>query len=141
MYNLHPLLSAFPPVLLSLSVISEIVFLFKRNEQIRLFANQLFVLCCLVTPLTYISGNYFADQASKTFEVSEAAIVHHYDMAKLFLFSIILNGLVFYATRNTKHYIYHLLFLSLNFMLLAYVGFLGGELVFSHGAGVSATIN
>jgi len=146
MWNPHPPLSGFPFVLVVLLALSELCAVFGTNGDTRR-KNSAFLLICaaIFIPLTYYSGYFGADFASNTFVVPEDAMLEHQLWAKAALFLFLGSALVFALTRAVDQnnpglrqklsLVYRLLLIIL-LAVLARASFLGGELVFSHGAGL-----
>ncbi len=147
MFNPHPPLSSFPFVLLVLLLIVEIVALIgKRRELCDTVARFLLLVVCIALPLTYFSGYFGADFANRQFVVPDEAILKHQLWAKLSLLSGLLPVLIFFLSQHAAaerpalaaklRWAYRLL-IAVLCLFLARTSFLGGELVFTHGAGVS----
>ena len=146
MVNPHPPLSSFPFVLIVLLLIIELLSLNSADADRWNGVTRFLVFAlCAALPLTYFSGYFGADFAHRQFEVPDEAILKHQLWAKLSLLSGAVPVLLFFladcsrserpglARRLRAVFRLSLLVLAL---FLARVSFLGGELVFSHGAGV-----
>ena len=144
MINFHPPLSSFPAVTLVLAVASELIAFFKRHNKLasnsyRVMAQRLIFIGCCFTCVTYLSGYFGEDQASQTFEVPTNIIATHQAWAKAILVSLI-PLIIFTILRNMSaklavNVLYYF-FLTLSLGLTIYTSYLGGTLVFKHGAGV-----
>ena len=144
MFNLHPPLSSFPFVILTLVVIFEAINHVYRWKLSKDIANTLLIALCIFAPLTYLSGYYNIDKASASFEVSEDLIAAHQAVAKFFLISLVPCVLLAFlekaATRGKHFYlIAYYFFLLISYGLVIFTSFRGGELVFCYGAGVNLT--
>ena len=134
-------------MLLSLIVGSELLALFsKHRERLRAFAVALLSVLTFAAPLTYYSGFWGVDFANQSFNVSNEVIAKHQMFARFFLIVLgvcvlfrLLESRALYGKRLIKGL--YLLFLLGSIILVAYTSWLGGELVFAHGAGVRAPEN
>ena len=146
MLNPHPPLSGFPIVLVCTLALLEAIRARSKNpaDWQRTLS---FVVLLLMTfvPLTYFSGYFGADYAHSQFTVPDEAILQHQLWAKCALFISIgmtlIYVLAFVAEKEKPHVAKLLLrvyriFLICLLAVLIRTGFLGGNLVFSHGAGV-----
>lgn len=147
MLNPHPPLAAFPAVLLTLAVGAEAMSYLLLREQLRRFAKGVLCALALCTPLTYISGYWGVDHAQGSFKVPEQAITQHQASAKLFLLTVVplcivalLQNLVVEGVgAERKQRVIRGFYLALLLLCCACgftTSYLGGSLVFSHGAGV-----
>lgn len=143
--SLHPILTAFPGVLIILACFFE----FFCPKRFKTLQNDLvlFLLGVLtvMAVLTFLSGLAAADFASKTFSVPDEPLATHYTWARAATFlTPVIFGLKYVATKS--HYKSGLFRGIFRVVLLAFLtvfvitGNLGGTLVFVHGAGVSATL-
>lgn len=139
--NPHPPLSSFPFVLVCVLAVSELALIIKKNNhtsaKVTLFT---IIFLAVITPLTYYSGFWGLDYAEQSFQIPSHLIETHQSYARLFLILLIPLCLI-YALRKSNFESKILTFLYRAFLLISllhisYVSFLGGELVFSHGAGV-----
>ena len=144
--NPHPALSGFPPVLLTLLIVSELWSMYSKRQ---MHSVQSFLLIVLAgtLPLTYFSGWWAADGASASFEVPDDAVAMHQLAAKAFSLSLFLPLLAFYLERSAlddarRRHLQRLFRagLLLSFCAAAATGYLGGRLVFEHGAGITGTL-
>lgn len=142
--NPHPPLSSLPfPLALLLTAIELLIICGYNLEQTK---KIILLALALSLPLTYFSGYWGSDFANLSFTVPESEILKHQGYAKfaLFLFfPLLLIPLLIAVSessatarvRYTLKLLYRALLLAFTSCLL-YTSFLGGELVFSHGAGV-----
>lgn len=141
MFNPHPPLTGFPIVITTLFILVELYSLLKKKD---LKPLSVFLLSCLVvfSISTFISGYFGFDYANTIKEVPEELVDRHQSFAKVHLILLMLI-IIFYSLKEFYHlrskffivsYFLTLIFFALN---IYYVGFLGGELVFKHGAGVA----
>ncbi|RIL05620.1 MAG: hypothetical protein DCC75_11520, partial [Proteobacteria bacterium] len=98
----------------------------------------------LAVAAAFISGYQGSELANQTFVISQDYIDQHHSWGRLLLFAIFpcvaLKLCSEWATHNRsifKAFYYSFLLICLGLALRT--GFLGGELVFKHGAGVFAT--
>ena len=144
--NIHPPLSAFPVTIVVLLVIAEAAQLTSRSFQPRHVSTFLLVVLALFFPITYLSGYIGAEYAldpSATFSVSAEQIDLHRNLAQLSLFSLVpllLLGYLRYLGDSCGQSIKWLYRASVLVyaLLVCATGYLGGQLVFTHGAGVYA---
>ena len=100
----------------------------------------------MITPLTYLSGYWGADFASQTFQVPEEVIGRHEAWGRFFLLLLLVTFLLRFVASLASHgrrglmISYYVVLLSA-LSCLAFTSFLGGDLVFSYGAGVSAKLS
>ena len=136
----HPPLSGFPLTLICLLLVTEGL-CFKLNEA-RIAPIRIFLLSAmaLMVPLTYLSGLYTLEQGGNWSLEQGDQISHHQLMAKLILIitvPVILFGfLKSYYPSKIINTIY-LLFILTTAILVAYTSFMGGQLIFKHGVGLS----
>lgn len=139
--NPHPPLSSFPFVILFLLVLTELVkFFFPKKIELGQVSNFLIVMLVVFVPLTYYAGFWGLDYAEQSFKIPDESIERHQTYAKLLLILIVPLVLVYSLLRSSPtsramRFLYRLLLL-LSIILVSYVSFLGGELVFNYGAGV-----
>lgn len=139
--NPHPPLSSFPFVILSLLLLIEVYSLFAKNKSsIRPVSIFLVTILAIISPLTYYSGFWGLEFAEQSFTIPDAKIDQHQMYARLYLITLVPTSL-FYSLKTSNEnskilcYLYRLSLL-LSLALVGYVSFLGGSLVFNHGAGV-----
>lgn len=146
--NPHPPFTGFPISICFLICVAEITkHLFKKDEM-NTVCNFLTLLSLGLFPLTYYSGYWGVEYVDKGFD--QNLIASHQALAKFFLFTCIpycvlrsmlafekyLLGMI---TNSVKEIIgTSLTCLSLAILaLVMYTSYLGGNLVFQHGAGVA----
>ncbi|MCB0338443.1 MAG: hypothetical protein KDD53_02515 [Bdellovibrionales bacterium] len=142
-YHLHPFLSSFPVVLCSCALLSEFLFVFSKRREFRLVTRFSIVLLLLSTIAAFLSGYLASDLANQTFVISNDLIERHHFTGQILLFLVfplsILNFARDYASYGKLGFSITFQVVLLATVLTAFVtGFRGGELVFEHGAGVSA---
>lgn len=140
--NLHPPLTAFPLALIVLVVALEIYSWF-RGEDWRKPIEFVLVLTVVAVAAAFFSGYQASDGADQTFLVPDEPISRHHTAGRFLLFLIVpCAALRFVATRarfNARGFtVAYGVVLAICLGLVIYTGYLGGELVFIHGAGVSA---
>lgn len=144
MFNVHPPLASFPFVLCSVVVVAELLSLWTKSATIRHYAGISLIFCICVTPLTYLSGYLAVENADKTFQVSPDIIEAHRTLARMFLISLVPIGLLkIISERRIEKPSLRYLYLGVLIAAYGVVGltsFRGGELIFSHGAGVEAQL-
>lgn len=143
MFNPHPPLTGFPIVITTLFIFIELYSLLKKKD---LKPLSVFLLSCLLvfSISTFISGFFGFDYANTIKDVPENLVDQHQSFAKVHLILLVLM-IIFYSLREfynlgSKFFITSYFLILIIFALnIYYVGFLGGELVFKHGAGVAIT--
>ena len=147
-FNPHPPLASIPFVLGGVLLILEL--LARRKEERALGAAAaaapvVLLLLGVITPLTYLTGYTGATFADQAFSVPASAIATHQAYGKfllLLLFPVLVLAFARgFAKGESKELIGSLYVLSVALFLgvAGWTSYLGGELVFTHGAGVSAT--
>lgn len=149
--NPHPPFTGFPITICLLICIAEITkHLFKKNEM-NTVCNYLTVMGLILFPITYYSGYWGAEYVEKNFDPK--LIASHQALAKFFLFTcipycLLRSMLAFekYLLGMISDYAKEMIGTSLTCLSLAilalvmYTSYLGGNLVFQHGAGVNKAI-
>lgn len=140
--NLHPPLTAFPLALLVLVVALEIYSRYRREDW-RKPIEFVLVLMVVAVVAAFFSGYQASDGADRTFLVPDEPISRHHTVGRFLLFlSLPCAALRFVATRaryNARGFdVAYGIVLAVCLGLVVYTGYLGGELVFKHGAGVYA---
>ena len=141
MINPHPPLSAFPIVLFTTLLFGEAAYTVIRKD---FTALRLYLLSLTLVSLiaTYFSGYWGVEVAKElTPHVAPEVIGGHQSAAKAFLFfspAFFLFGFLMCGEYRSRRIVRSLYFLSLFAMwcAAARVSYLGGELVFRHGAAV-----
>lgn len=141
MINLHPPATTFPFAFVLLLCAIEIWLFFRPAAH--LFHTRDLVLGAygIGVVLAFFSGYHGSEFADLEQETLAAAVSLHHTIGKILLFVTIptvLFGLVYTRATQGKYVLcagyYVLLCIALGLTL--YTGYLGGELVFSYGAGV-----
>lgn len=143
MFNPHPPLTGFPIVITTLFILVELYSLFKNRV---LKPLSVFLLSSLVvfSVSTFISGYFGFDYANTIKDTPENLVDRHQSFAKVHLILLVIM-IIFYSLKEFYN-LKNKLFISSYFLTIIifainiyYVGFLGGQLVFKHGAGVAVT--
>lgn len=140
--NLHPPFSAFPFALLLLASIAELVALVRPSPVTRRIAVWNLIAGSVGVALAFFSGYQAAETFQQRFVVDESLVQFHHLTGKVALISVVITlalrwaaeGALFY--RRTFFGLY-LAALTVTLGVVVYTGYLGGELVFTHGAGVT----
>lgn len=143
--HLHPICSAVATGTLFVVVVFELARVlqgerFKGRDALPLLQ----LLLALTAAAAFFSGYRGAEEASKSFVVGRELIEQHHSLGRLFF---ILAAATAVAGAVSRAAVYQRTFFrSLYLVLLAgavcsgiVAGYMGGSLVFEHGAGVSAT--
>ncbi len=164
-FNPHPPVSAIPGVLFCAAFILEMLALLYRSETLRNSVRVIVTLAIILTPITYLTGYLGAtaarneltaidiaesekNPASAKTELLDERIEVHRATGRLLLFSIFPLGLFTLLSQmkdqltgeNAARIAEMLfrLFLIITVISALSTSYLGGRLVFSYGAGVSA---
>ena len=137
---LHPAIVHFPIALLLLAGIFGTLSLFYKRE----FWKDLTLKCLIVgvvfTPFAVLTGMLAEQNLQHNEAIHEILVIHKYiGFAILFLFQILLVW--FWLRRKlfgNKEYVAWVFGLLAGNLLILYQGYLGGEMVYTHGAGVKA---
>lgn len=137
--HLHAMIIHFPIALLLVGFLSEIVSFFIKQEFFRKAAIYLLLLGALAAIAAYITGTY-AGSGIEEGPLKEPMRLHQQAATITLWLAVILGLLVavtnyFRYTRVWVKWVGILLFAALAGSV-ARTGYLGGQLVFSHGAGV-----
>jgi len=141
--HLHALVIHFPIALLIAGFLSELIALFSKNPFFKNASFYLLILGALGAIVAYISGSYAGD--GMTNGILQEPMELHEDAALVTLWLAIITALgratMFYFDYK-KPWAQWLSFL-LFAVLVGYVartGYLGGQLVFKHGAGIELAL-
>lgn len=142
--HLHPALSSFPPALLILVAGLEVASYFGV-QQLRRSIDIILLLAVVFVLAAFFSGYDAAETANRTFIVAEHAIAEHHNIGRLLAILIIPCAALEQIAQRARHgqkffWSLYLALLTVCVALVVWTGYEGGELVFKHGAGVSATL-
>ena len=145
MPNLHPPLSGIPFALLSLALLLELLCMWREYSGLKTVARVNLRAAAIISIATFFSGYFEADSASVSFSVPEDALATHFVYGRASMCILLLTVAAEYLAARATHYpmLFRLLYYSVllaSMALLSWTGWLGGELVFTHGAGVTAPI-
>ncbi len=137
--HLHPMVVHFPVALLLVSAVFEIVYLINKDPFYRRAGFYLFVLGALGVAAAVITGN-LAEEAVES-EAIERFLEAHEEAGQLTLIIVIITFIVRLVLQimDKYHGIYQWVFLALfaiSLVAMVRTAYLGGELVYTHGAGV-----
>ena len=140
---LHPFVTHFPIVLILLLGVLELYSLWDQSLQ---KAKELLLVCFLISVLAaFFSGFLAQETASQSFQVSVDIIAYHQIWAKASLFLSFPLVILGFFQHRASHAVgmfawsYRVLLIAV-ILLLGFTSYLGGELVFSYGAGVRAPL-
>ena len=141
-YNFHPPLVSFPFALISVVVILELILLFYRSEIIAkaITVNLIFIVLTVVA--AFFSGYQAMELANVKSDFLQDLVAYHHNMGRLLLFSTLACFVMYLAAqkaskRKILFSLTYKLLLLLCFTLVIFTGYLGADLVFSHGIGVA----
>ncbi|WP_028375423.1 DUF2231 domain-containing protein [Leeuwenhoekiella sp. MAR_2009_132] len=141
--HLHALVIHFPIALLCVGFLSDLITVFSRNEFFKKSSLYLLLLGSLGAIVAYISGSYAGD--GMTDGILQAPLELHEESATIMLWLAIITALI----RVAMHFFnYQKLWAQwASFFLFAILvgfvartGYLGGQLVFKHGAGIELAL-
>jgi uncharacterized membrane protein len=140
--NLHPALASFPPVLILIAAALEIA---DRRGRFRTTIRLHLVLAVIFVTATFFTGYGASETANQTFVVADSVIATHHSVGRLLLFLIFPCAALEVVAHRAVHgrrlfFAAYALTLAACVLLVVYTGYLGGQLVFEHGAGVRATL-
>ena len=141
--HLHAMIIHFPIALIMIGFLSEIISLFLKKSFFRNTAFYLLILGSLGVISAYFSGNFAGDGIEEgplkiPMELHEQAAVITLILA---IITTLFKTTIFYFKQNASwaKWIGALLFTALVASVI-YTGYLGGQLVYSHGAGVELAL-
>ena len=144
LFNPHPPLTGGPPTLVTCALLLEVLSLAYRKLAFHDFSRKLFLLACVIAPLTYFSGYFGQDAAQSVLNNTDLSseIAAHQFMAKMFLLSLFPTFVMIFledAAIEKKQLIrsLYVVFLLISFTLVVLTADRGGDLVFEDAAGVA----
>ncbi len=133
--DLHPAVVHFPIALGLIGALAELVYLVLRRPWVKWFGPVLLTLALAGSGVAYFSGKAVGDKAEHQ-GVPEAAVDKHEESCLWALGTLGLAALLSWAVRPTGKGIWLSTLVALAAAgLTLYTGYLGGELVYVHGAG------
>ncbi|GEM_PF-1431918 len=144
--SLHPPLVAFPLVLIFVAITCEIwVVIVPNSNQVSVFSRVTLLAALLFATVAYFSGHEASEFMNKSFIVPDSAVGDHFFWARVSLFTLtpcVATKFISDAAKYNKKLFkwIFLLLLIASAALVSYTGWLGGSLVFDHGAGVRAEV-
>jgi uncharacterized membrane protein len=141
--HLHAMIIHFPIALLMIGFLSEIISLFTKKDFFKTAAFYLLILGALGAITAYITGGY-AGEGIEEGPLLDPMNLHK--QAALFtiwisIIIVLFKSTIFYF-KSHKSWAKGIGFLLYMFLVIAVArtGYLGGQLVFSHGAGVEIAL-
>ena len=133
--DLHPAVVHFPIALAVVGAAAELVYLILRRPRVKWFGPVLLTLALAGSGVAYFSGKAVGDKAEHQ-GVPEAAVDKHESSCLWALGAIGLATLLSWAVRPSGKGIWLSTMIAVAAAgLTLYTGYLGGELVYVHGAG------
>ena len=133
--DLHPAVVHFPVALAVVGAAAELFYLVLRQPVIRWFGPILLTLALMGSGVAYFSGKAVGDKAEHQ-GVPGAAVDKHETSCLWALGTLGLATLLSWAVRPTGRGLWLATLVALAAAgLTVYTGYLGGELVYRHGAG------
>ena len=141
--HLHALVIHFPIALLLVAFFSELIALFSKNHFFKNASLYLLILGTVGAIVAYVSGSYAGD--GMTDGILQAPMEIHEQAALITLVLAILTTLSridMYYFDYQKTWAKSVSFLLFLFLIgyVARTGYLGGQLVFQHGAGIELAL-
>jgi uncharacterized membrane protein len=141
--HLHAMVIHFPIALLMVGFLSELIALFVKKEFFSTTAFYLLLLGALGATVAYLSGSYAGEgiedgPLKKPMELHEQAATITLILA--IVTALFRSAILFFKYKQSwAKWVGILLFLALA-GAVARTGYLGGQLVYSHGAGVELAL-
>jgi uncharacterized membrane protein len=144
-FSLHPALTTLPSAMILSIFVLECLHLYPRSSRWRQHTQAalpvLHVLACLGVGAAFFSGYSASERANQSFCLQTDPIEWHHLCGRALLFLYPAVVALFFTARSAQYSRrlfqgLYLMGLLVSTMLVAYTAYLGGELVFSHGAGV-----
>lgn len=143
MISLHPPLSGLPFSFVLLLVGVECARLRRElRDRLAPAVSPLVIITVLSTICTFLSGYQASSTLNELAPVVEAELGTHHAVGRLLVINAIIMATFFRVSRTATHgrqFLRSLYFLTLalQLTLTVWVGYMGGELVFSRGLGVT----
>ena len=141
--HLHAMIIHFPIALLMVGFLSELIALFSKNNFFKNTAFYLLLLGALGAISAYFTGSYAGEGIEEgplkiPMELHEqAALISLWLAIITALFSVLFY---YFKVQNPKAKWVSILLYTLLVVSVARTGYLGGQLVYSHGAGVEISL-
>jgi uncharacterized membrane protein len=141
--HLHAMVIHFPIALLMIAFLSELIALFSKRQFFKNTALYLLILGTIGVIIAYLSGN--AAGEGMTDGILQEPIGMHEEAALVTLWLSLITSVVsiaiyyFNYTRSWAKWVTLLLF-ALLIASVARTAYLGGQLVFKHGAGIELSL-
>jgi uncharacterized membrane protein len=140
--DMHPALSGFVPAFLTGAVLIELFSFFSPLHRQQNFSLLLSFMACLFSLPTFVTGYVASGPAYEVFGVPVESIAWHHWVSRGLVFTLIpLAALAWIIFRGGKKLFrvrqFYQTLLLFSWGLALYTGYLGGQLVFVHGAGVA----
>lgn len=141
--HLHAIIIHFPIALLMVGFLSELIAVFIKNEFFKNAAFYLLLLGALGAIVAYVSGSYAGEGIEEGTLLIPMEL--HEQAALITLWLSIITALYrvliyFFKVQNAKAKWAGILLYALLAVAVGRTGYLGGQLVFSHGAGVELAL-
>ncbi len=141
--HLHAMLIHFPIALLVVGFLSELIAIFLKKDFFKNVAFYLLLLGSLGAIAAYVTGSYAGEGIEEgplkiPMELHEqAALITIWLSIITALYNVLIN---FFKVQNVMAKWAGILLYALLVAAVARTGYLGGQLVFSHGAGVELAL-
>ncbi len=137
--HLHAMLVHFPIALIMVGFLSEIVSLFYRTDFFRQTALYLLILGTLGTIASYLAGKAAGDgmdegSLGRAMEQHQQAAT--YALWLTIATAVLYLGVFFFQNKKSWVRVVSVLLFAMAIVAIGRTGYLGGQLVFKHGAGI-----
>ena len=143
MIDLHPSFSGIPLAGVLLLVASEVLRLIPSLRLARAVVQTTAVVLCVVSvAAAFLSGYQASSRAGELSGVVEEAMARHHSLGRVLLINAVLLATCFFLARIAIHgrrvlqTLYYVAFV-IQITLTVWVGYLGGQLVFTHAVNVT----
>jgi uncharacterized membrane protein len=137
----HPIIVHFAIALLSIAIITDLIYLITKKENLKDISTYLFVLGTLSAIAAVLTGHQAEEAVVKTPQV-ETLISSHENSGEItmWIFIVLTASRFFYLKfklfeKPVKWFYYVIGIIAFSFLLRT--GILGGEMVYIHGVGIS----
>lgn len=147
-YDIHPFLASFPAAILVCAICLESIDLlrYEKSDNFKSSAFILVILALIFTGSAFFAGYFAGENTAPYFKIPEEIHRTHHNFGRLLLISfapLICIGILINTIKKNNSLLKgtYLIFLIVSLSLSLYTGYLGSEIVFKNGGGVSATCN
>lgn len=142
--HLHAMLVHFPIALIMIAFLSEIISLIYKTTFFRQTALYLLILGTLGTIASYLAGNAAGegmDEGSLGIAMEQHQQAATYALWLTIATAVFYLGVFFFQNKKAWVRLVSVLLFAMAIIAIGRTGFLGGQLVFKHGAGIELGIS